>query len=1080
MDNLIEFNLPNKLTKTHRVNGTLLVAGKGSETADIMFLATALLEEEAVEEMESKWGQKIKYKPEYLKGPAGCILKDILESVGIDINEQYYTALIKWLLPRGERSKPKIDYIQKSLPILMDEIERIKPKLIVTFGKTSFESVFPKKLKFDDIRSGLFFSKQHNCHIFVMPDIQLLIFKPEMVEKFRIDLLEVKKFLNEIKGIARAKIATDYKVINSSTELSDYVEYLKQNKKYILSVDCEFGGRNFLDGQLRSLQICHDIGKAVYIRFMDDKLNYVFDVSYAEAGKILAPHLDDPLVKYIGHHVSVDLPWMHHKLGLKWYDKCFMDTEFADNVLDETAEMGLERLALKYTDLGRYDLDLVIWKSENSDKVNDTLGYLLVPDDILIPYACADVDGPFRAAPHIMQRLMWDKTWDYYVQYRHPMVCDLFTNFALLGFPVDRIQLDELRKLFSYAKDLLEKKFVEILKSEAKNLFFSYLLEIDKVNPVAGWQTFKDVSELIAKGEVDAAANVLKKFVGPAKVTEALPYLMHYVDSPNFNLRSNLHKIRWLFQVKKHKPVKSTANKAKGMPSLPWEKIEELPADIQKQYTPASDKQTLKLIADDTGDETVNFLLDVLAVGNVSKAFLKEADVDDEGNLIKENGLHYWLAGDGRIHGQMSVTETGRPRAWKPNSLNWPSYVHAGVARGISSVLSEQKAAGTLPSEFEKYIDAKFIPSIRSVIDVTNLEPIPGSKGWCLVESDYVTAEIRGLAFKAGDENLIRLMTEPDTQFGIPVDGDPEEDRVRLCYAPDCGIPENKRRVDFIGKQVVKGKIIREVNEDQLMRNADGSIMHPAHDLHWSLVEWVQEAPRELFDKKVDRAGTGKVGNFSSAYGATGQTLERKIKADTGKTPLPGTGDKILQALAKRQPKATAYLLAMEELPKTGSCFVAESGAKRRFVIHKDDVRGLNPRTKKSILSTLGRQARNFPMQNSVADTAVRAGKWLLKYFIENNFYARPMVILYDSVVTLCPLEERFEVMKLHERFMDKENVWHDHDRCWSYPTSVELNYAWSRRPSKEQRKLLEDTAWCAEATWLKNTETRNQNENAD
>lgn len=59
MEEPIEFHLPNKLTKTHRVNGTLLVAGKGQEPADIMFLATALLEEEAVEEMESRWGQKL-------------------------------------------------------------------------------------------------------------------------------------------------------------------------------------------------------------------------------------------------------------------------------------------------------------------------------------------------------------------------------------------------------------------------------------------------------------------------------------------------------------------------------------------------------------------------------------------------------------------------------------------------------------------------------------------------------------------------------------------------------------------------------------------------------------------------------------------------------------------------------------------------------------------------------------------------------------------------------------------------------------------------------------------------------------
>lgn len=55
----IEFTPPAKLTKTHKVKGTLMVAGKGKEPAEIMFLAAALLEEEAVEETQSKWGQKL-------------------------------------------------------------------------------------------------------------------------------------------------------------------------------------------------------------------------------------------------------------------------------------------------------------------------------------------------------------------------------------------------------------------------------------------------------------------------------------------------------------------------------------------------------------------------------------------------------------------------------------------------------------------------------------------------------------------------------------------------------------------------------------------------------------------------------------------------------------------------------------------------------------------------------------------------------------------------------------------------------------------------------------------------------------
>ena len=53
------------------------------------------------------------------------------------------------------------------------------------------------------------------------------------------------------------------------------------------------------------------------------------------------------------------------------------------------------------------------------------------------------------------------------------------------------------------------------------------------------------------------------------------------------------------------------------------------------------------------------------------------------------------------------------------------------------------------------------------------------------------------------------------------------------------------------------------------------------------------------------------------------------------------------------------------------------------------------------LFRSMGREARNFPMQESVAATAARAGKWLLDTYIRLGMKARPLIILYDSVVTL-------------------------------------------------------------------------------
>ncbi len=1058
--------IPKQLTTTRRYGGQLLVAGEGKIPAEIMFVATALTEEEAKEEVGTNWGRKMAQKARYLKGPSGCILKDTLASLGVDIVEQYYTALIKWLLPRQERSRPKRPLIEAAMHLLEEEIRRVKPKIIVTFGKPAFEAVLKRKIKFDDVRAGWFYSNEYDAKVFVMQDVQLPVFKPELVEKFRIELMEVKRMLETTRGVVITKHPQDYGVIKNAEELDQFMRMLAGEKKHSLSVDCEFGGRNHLDGKLRSLQVCWEPGRARFIRFLNERAEYAFDVPYANAGRIMQPHCNNPETTYLGYHVSTDLPWMHHFLGLDWYEKCSIDLEYAEQVIDENAEAGLERLALRYTDLGRYDIPLVEWKTANPDKLSDDVGYLYVPDEIIIPYGCMDVDAPMRAAPILVRKLMWDKTWDYYRNYRHHLVTDIFTQFALLGLPVIASKLDELRDLYNYSKDLLERKFVRDLHSEARQLL---MMEIMRATPdaSAGFNVYTEVMALLDEGKRDDALTVFKRHLGATKVAAGLAVFDHFSDSKGFNIRSAPHKTRWLFQVKRHTPVKSTNNKEKGLPSIPWGRVQNLPPEVQRMYSPAADKQTLKIIADDSGDPMVRELLDVLAVGNVCKAFLKEKEVDDEGNLVKENGLHYWVASDKRIHGQHSVTETGRPRSWKPNSLNWPSYVHEGVARGIAEVLDEQKAMGQLPERFEKFLVAKAIPSIRSVVGVEDMPPLPGSVGWCIVESDYVTAEIRGLAFLSGDDALIRLMTEPDDQFGIPINGDAGEDRVRLRYAPDCGIPPQNQRQDFILKQVAQAKLIGEFKLEELRRHPDGSLVHPPHDLHWSLVEWVQTAPRELFSKKVDRVGTGKIGNFSSAYGATANTLERKIKSDTGKTPVPGTGQAILDALGRRQPVATKWLESLATIPETHGFWVAQTGAKRRFIGHSDMVHGLSMRARQNIFATLGREARNFPMQNSVADTAVRAGKWLLDHYLKNRFYARPLAILYDSVLTLCPIEERWQVAELHERFMHTQNRWSNHGRSWAYPIETEFNLAWSSRPSKEIRKQLDDRAWNAHAPWL-------------
>jgi DNA polymerase len=1026
---------------TRRHDGTLFVAGQGPMPADVMFISTALLEEEAEEYAESFSGIKIKSKPRYLKGPAGTMFKDCALSNGIDVDQCYYTALIKYLLPRASRLKPTKQQLAASMPCLIEEISKVKPKVIVALGKHVFDMLYPMKLKLSDIECGWFWSKRFNCRIFPMPNPVQLVLKPDYLEKFHVNFKELRRMLLSLKGVEVDTVKTNYRTIYDSNDLRSLVQQLKDGQYSVISVDCEWSGRNHVDGKLRSIQLCWAPGEAAYVRFMDAHKNYVFDISYKEAGAILGEYLNKPHVKYVGHHISADFPWMYHVLGLEYYNKCLMDTEFAQQCVDEYAGLGLERLSVQYTDCGRYDLDLMLWCKENKNSEED--GYGLVPDEIIIPYACYDVDVPFRAYPILFAELEKQELLDYYYDIFLPFVTNVFTDFALFGLPIDKKKLDDLRSLFTYVRDRLSVILQRKVKQEAEIFLVNFLNEVSNGNE----EQVTDILNDLFVNDVEKAFKSAKRLAGADKVSKLLPIWNHYLEADNFNIRSGPMMRRWLFDVKGMKPVKSTGNKERGTPSIPWEKVETFPPDRQKEYTPATDKQTLTILAEQYQDDLLKLLLQLNAVGNLCKAFLKEADVDEEGNLIKENGIHYWIASDGRVHCQYSATETGRPRTWKPNCLNWPKWVNDSINAGVKRVIETDYEEGILPKEFERYRTEK-IPSLRSCV--------AAPEGWCMVESDYQTAEIRGLAFISGDDRLIRIMTEPDPQFGfVLLKGDDKPTLVRLNYAEDCGIPKEAQIPDLIMAVVKDGKVIRKVSESELLRNGDGTLKHPKADLHWSLAEMTYEKPRELMNPDKHRSAA-KVGNFSSAYGATGATLERKIEADTGIKPEKGTGDKLLKALAERQPIATSFLLSLEEAPMDPGYLRAASGRVRHFKTHPEYVSDkVSYKLKKSLHSSMGREARNFYFQESVAATAARAANKLNDYFKANNMQARVGIVLYDSVVTFCPMEERFKVAELHQRFMVDENTWTYHGREMFYPIDTDLVFAWSWKPTKEEKEKL-------------------------
>jgi len=241
-----------------------------------MFIAAAVDEDEATQHSVTTFGYRINQPAEYLKGATG-IIKDVALRAGIDIDKCYYTSVCKWLLPRMKRAKPPVKILKWGLPILMDEIRRTKPKIIVCLGKQAFDLLSDRKIGFDDAHGGWFWSTEAQAHLYLRYAPYSLVGKPELYETFRIDFMEIARKKKLLDGEDIHDIPVRYDVIRDEQSLRDWVGRMEEfyddripgvdPEHQLFAVDCEWHGRTHVAGQLRTIQFAWTESDAVVIEF---------------------------------------------------------------------------------------------------------------------------------------------------------------------------------------------------------------------------------------------------------------------------------------------------------------------------------------------------------------------------------------------------------------------------------------------------------------------------------------------------------------------------------------------------------------------------------------------------------------------------------------------------------------------------------------------------------------------------------------------------------------------------------------------------------------------------------------------
>lgn len=573
-------------------------------------------------------------------GESGRLWKKELAERGIVFDSWYITNVCRFKPVHEIKAMPS-KYLVESLPFLICEIAIVRPELIVCMGADAARAVLGEKSKLDNVRGEIrdielvdIRGDKFTTRVIATIHPAQIPNDPASIGGFRMDMDLVASHVQPDSVNARQSIATHYQVVEYDNDLQSLVSDLISAQRKCIAVDCEWAGTDPSmgpDHYLRSIQIAWDVGCAAYLKLHD--VDGKAFLSHQAVGTSLNALLGQDGARFVGHNIRSDLPWLDRicdsRILWKAVENGF-DTMLAHHVLDENGPHGLNDLAVRMTDLGRYDRQMNDWLSEHPPGQHD--GFKDVPDELLVDYALKDADACYRLfllfsdmlerehadrlkAPVFMRDDGYPSTLKtLYLRTEFAATPSIY-EMERTGMRVDISRLDQLSRIYAGARDLI----------------------LNEIRTAIKWSDFNYRS-----------------------VDHVRALLFQNVDYKN-KKPSIAPDGAVIFDTM---PVKSTSDK-------PWARVVEDGDELTE--SPSTDADTLAILSSRYNFPVLNRLRQLRMVDQICKNFLPLPNTNENGEETWDSGLRGAVWPDGCIHTRLSqLAETGRYRSSGPNMQNIP------------------------------------------------------------------------------------------------------------------------------------------------------------------------------------------------------------------------------------------------------------------------------------------------------------------------------------------------------------------------------------------------------------------------